>query len=96
MKAILVSEPGDLATNVQQFHAALRGFNFNSGEKYSEYRQGDRIAEYGLAALVVGGAAAAAASSGLMKGFGKAIAVGAFAALAAIGGLFKKIFSKKV
>jgi uncharacterized membrane-anchored protein len=95
MSVILVSSPEELDANIQKFHAALRGFSFIKGEAYTEFRQGDKISQYGLAALVVGGAAAAAASTGIMKGFGKFIGIGVIAVLAAIGSFFKKLFGKK-
>jgi uncharacterized membrane-anchored protein len=46
----------------------LQNYSFNEGEKYSEFRSGDKIAEYGLSALIVGGAAAAAVKTGAFKG----------------------------
>jgi uncharacterized membrane-anchored protein len=76
MNAILVSEPQSLDADIRQFKNALRGFDFVAGERYAEFRQGDRMAEYGLTALIVGGAAAAAAKPGAMKGFGKLIGIG--------------------
>jgi uncharacterized membrane-anchored protein len=94
MNGILVSDPEDLEANIKQFRTALGGYDFVSGERYAEFRQGDRIAEYGLAALVVGGAAAAAASSGAMKGLGKFLGLGAIALFAAIGGFFKRLFGR--
>jgi uncharacterized membrane-anchored protein len=90
--AILVSEPNSLDTNVREFKTALRNFDYVAGQRYSEYRQGDRTAEYGLAALIVGGAAAAAAQSGVLKGFGKLIGVAVFGAIAAVGAFFKRLF----
>src|SRR5438046_7897948 len=39
------------------FKSALGGYGFVSGENYAEFKAGDKIAEYGLAALVLGGAA---------------------------------------
>jgi uncharacterized membrane-anchored protein len=95
MSGILVSSPEELSTDIEQFHAAMRGFSFVQGEKYAEFRQGDHVAEYGLAALVVGGAAAAAASSGAMKGLGKLLGVGVLAVFAAVGGFFKRLFAKR-
>ncbi len=95
MSVVLVSEPTSLANDVRELRAALRGFEFVSGERYSEFRDGDKVAEYGLAALIVGGAAAAAAKSGLLKGFGKFIAIGAFAVLVAIGAFFRNLFKKR-
>lgn len=65
--ATLVSDPANLDADVKSFKKTLATFNFNAGEKYSEFREGDRVAAYGLGALVVGGAAAVAAKSGFWK-----------------------------
>jgi uncharacterized membrane-anchored protein len=95
MSAILVSDPGTLNADIQQFKTTLRGFEFVPGETYAEFRQGDRVAEYGLAALIVGGAAAAAAKSGAMKGFGKIAGLAVLGGLAAVGAAFRKLFSRQ-
>jgi uncharacterized membrane-anchored protein len=95
MAATLVSDPQYLEHDIAEFKAALRNFDFIAGERYSEFRQGDRVAEYGLAALIVGGAAAAAASSGLLKGFGKIIGFVVFGGLAAIGAFFRRLFRRQ-
>ena len=55
-----------------------------AGERYAEFRAGDRVAEYGLAALVLGGAAAVATKSGFLKAFGKLIVVGVMGVGAAV------------
>src|SRR6188474_2073036 len=71
MSAILVSSPQTLNEDMKSFNAALAGYDFVAGEKYAEFKSGDKIAEYGLAALVVGAGAAAAAKMGLLKYLGK-------------------------
>src|SRR5215475_6427824 len=92
MSAVLVSDPDSLDKDIRVFKAALNDFSFDPGQRYSEYRQGDKIAEYGLTGLIIGGAAAAAAKTGLFKVIGK-FAVLIFAGAAAlIGGLFKRLF----
>ncbi|RZL87967.1 MAG: DUF2167 domain-containing protein [Variovorax sp.] len=63
--AVLVSSPARLDADVRSFKEVLSTFKFVPGEKYSEFRSGDKLAAYGLGALVVGGAAAAAAKTGL-------------------------------
>lgn len=68
MEAKLVVEPDELAKSLPEFKTLLAGYQFKSGEKYAEYRQGDALATYGLAALVTGGAVAAAAKTGLLAG----------------------------
>jgi uncharacterized membrane-anchored protein len=91
MNVLLVSEPSTLDRDIKSFKTALKKFDFNNGERYAEWREGDKVAAYGLGALVVGGAAAAVASKGGFK-FLWAIALAAFAGLA---GIFKKFFGKK-
>lgn len=95
MSATLVSDPNNLEHDVVEFKSALKAFAFNPGETYAEYKQGDKVAEYGLAALVVGGAAAAAAKSGAGKAIFKGLGILILAGLAAIGAFLKKIFGEK-
>ena len=66
-----------------QYREVLKDFSFKSGHRYAEYRQGDKIAKYGLSALVVGGAAAVAVKAGLFKYIGKFL-IFIFAAIAAL------------
>ncbi len=94
MKAILVTSPNSLQNDLRDFRSALNAFDFNAGQKYSEFRTGDKVAEYGLAALVLGGAAAVAAKSGIFKGLFKLLAVGAIAFGAAIMAFFKRLFGQ--
>lgn len=90
MDVVLVSDPGILDTAAATLKTILTdGYQFAPGEKYAEFKQGDRVAEYGLAALVAGGAAAVAAKKGVFAvigaflaaawKFGLAIVVGAIA-----------------
>lgn len=62
---ILVSSVEELAAARPQLEAVLGGYRFNAGETYAEWVPGDKVAEYGLAALVLGGAAAIATKKGL-------------------------------
>jgi uncharacterized membrane-anchored protein len=94
MDAVLVSDPQSIDRDTREFKNLLQGYSFNEGERYSEFRSGDKIAEYGLGALIVGGAAAAAAKSGAFKGLAKIVGLGGIAACAAIAGLFKKLFRR--
>ena len=91
MHAILVSDPESLDRDIAEFKTALGGYEFLSGERYSEFRAGDRIAEYGLAALVLGGAAAVATKSGFGKAIGKFVVVGVAALGSAIVALFRRM-----
>lgn len=91
MNATLVADPQNLQADVKSFKSSLAGFEFNPGERYAEFREGDHVAEYGLAALVVGGGAAIAAKTGLLAKFWKLIVLG----VAGVAGFVKKLFSKK-
>lgn len=64
MSATLVSSPETLDADVASFRKVLTGFDYNDGEKYSEFKPGDHVAEFGLAALVTGGAAVIATKKG--------------------------------
>jgi uncharacterized membrane-anchored protein len=95
MSAVLVSSPQSLAQDMKDFNTTLAGYDFIAGEKYAEFKSGDRIAEYGLGALVLGGAAAAAAKAGLFKGLGKFLWVIIGGALMGGWALLKKLFGRK-
>lgn len=97
MSATLVSSPETLDKDVASFKQVLQGFDFNAGERYSEFKKGDHVAEYGLAALVVGGAAAVATKKGFWAVIGgflaaawKLVVAGVIAAFAGLKALFKK------
>jgi uncharacterized membrane-anchored protein len=96
MKVILVTDPVDVAKDRRSLLAALDGFNFIEGQKYTEFRSGDKVAAYGLGALVVGGAAAVAAKSagGFVKLL-KFIGIAIFAGGAALMGLVKRLFTPR-
>jgi uncharacterized membrane-anchored protein len=94
MHVTLVSNPEDLDKDIVTFKSALAGYGFVAGERYAEFRAGDHVAEYGLAALVLGGAAAVATKSGFGKALFKLIAVGVVALFAGITAFFRK-FSRR-
>lgn len=98
MSANLLVAPDKLETTLPEIKTLLGGFAFKDGERYAEYKSGDKIAEYGLTALVVGGAAGIAAKVGLFgKLFGflgkmwKLLIIG----LLAIGAGLKSLLSRK-
>lgn len=62
---VMVTDPGDLGNAEQALDTVLNGYSYNSGDTYAEWKQGDKVAEYGLAALILGGAAAVATKKGL-------------------------------
>lgn len=89
--AILVTEPGTVEKDLLEFKEALKHFDYVSGQKYSEWKEGDKVAAYGLGALVLGGAAAVATSKGGIKAVGVAILAG----LAALWAGIKRFFGRK-
>ncbi|MFH1023918.1 MAG: DUF2167 domain-containing protein [Planctomycetota bacterium] len=88
MRVTLVADPAALGGALPRFQDVLAGFVFKTGQKYAEYRQGDKMAKYGLAALVVGGATAAAVKTGLFKWLWKLIVVAVIGAGAVVRRLF--------
>ena len=90
MHADLVTTPEQLAALVPTFNTMIGGYTYASGFKYAEWRSGDKVAAYGLTALVAGGAGVALVKSGLLVKFWKLIVIG-FAALA---GALKRLWSR--
>ena len=72
-------------------------FGYVSGQKYAEFKAGDKVAAYGLSALVLGGGAVMAAKMGWLAGlgawFGKVWKAIVFA-LIAMGAGLKKVWNK--
>lgn len=89
--AVLVTSPATLDADLADFKKALKDFDYVAGEKYSEWREGDKVAAYGLGALVLGGAAAAASSKGGLKAIFVAVAAGA----AAVWAGAKRLLARK-
>jgi len=98
MEVVVVATPQDLDASIAAFKGLLPGYDFAAGEKYSEYRDGDHVAEYGLAALITGGAAAVAAKKGLFGAIGAFLAAAwkfVLAGLVGFGAWLKSRFSSK-
>jgi uncharacterized membrane-anchored protein len=99
MSANLLVAPEELDVTLPKIKGLLQGFSYTQGQRYSEWKSGDRIAKVGLSALVVGGAVGLAAKMGLLAKIGASIAklwkvviVGVLGALAALKGF---IFGKQ-
>jgi uncharacterized membrane-anchored protein len=97
MEVVLIVEPDQLQTTLPTFRSLLADYSFQSGQSYAEYHSGDKVAKYGLAALVLGGTAVGAAKLGLfawllvlLKKGGKLIIV----ACVAVAAFFKKMLGK--
>lgn len=89
MNVDLVLSPEQVTAVLPHFNELLTGYAFLPGGKYSEFRAGDKVAEYGLATLVAGGATAIAAKTGLLAKLWKLIVVG----IAALMGFLKRMWN---
>lgn len=94
---LVTGTPGFKAAELDADSLLASNFSYVSGQKYSEFKAGDKVAAYGLSALVLGGGAVAAAKLGLFAKLGvlfgkfwKAIVFGVLA----IGAALKKVFNK--
>ncbi len=65
MEVNLVVDPDKLAATLPAYQEILTAYSFKNGERYAEYRAGDKLAKYGLTALIAGGAATVAVKTGL-------------------------------
>ncbi|YCM42180.1 DUF2167 domain-containing protein [Verrucomicrobiaceae bacterium 227] len=98
MHTTLVCDNDQLETILPTYQNLITDFEYNSGNTYAEYQEGDKVSNMGLKALVAGGAIFAAAKLGLFaklmlffkKGL-KVIVIGAIA----IGAFLKRIITGK-
>jgi uncharacterized membrane-anchored protein len=86
MKVNLVAGPDEIETALPAFNSMMSGFSFNAGQRYAEFRRGDKVAEYGLTGLIVGGAGVALVKTGLLQKFWKVIVI----AMIALAGAIKR------
>lgn len=93
MSVTLACQPDQVQALIPKLQELLNGFEFKAGQRYAEWRSGDKLAAYGLTGLIVGGAAVGATKLGLFAKLfaalakaGKLIVV---AVLALIGGIWK-------
>lgn len=102
MDVDLIAGPGEYAGLTDKFNSLMAGFHYTEGNRYSDFSKGDKVAEYGLTALIVGGGAAVALKTGLLAKLGillvklwKLILIGLVAIGAAIKKFFQTIFGKE-
>jgi uncharacterized membrane-anchored protein len=95
MSATLVSDPGLIAEVLPVSSSLLARYEFLPGSRYSEFKAGDKIAEYGLTALITGGAAAVAIKSGLLQKFGKFIVLAVVALAASLRKVIAALFGRQ-
>ena len=91
MEVTLVVNPELLAETLPKFKTMLEGFQYKQGNKYAEFRAGDKTAAYGLTGLIVGGGTAVLVKTGAFKWIWK----GLVAAGLAIAALVRKLFSRR-
>jgi uncharacterized membrane-anchored protein len=101
MSVDLVLDPADMNTVLPLSNQVMGGFQFTLGSRYADFVKGDKVATYGLTALIAGGAAAAVIKTGLfakliaaMAAFWKLIVVGFAAAASAVKRFFAKLKRK--
>lgn len=95
---VMVADPADLTAAESALNTVLNGYAFNSGDSYAEWKQGDKVAEYGLAALVLGGAAAVATKKGfwaILAGFITAGWKLLVAAVVAAGAALRRLINRQ-
>jgi len=99
MEVVLVCDPAELQKFLTPFNAVLAGYKFSTGENYTEYKPGDKVAKYGLGALVLGGAAVGAAKLGLFAWLAVFLKKGwklVVMLVVAVAAVFKKAISRIV
>ena len=92
---VMAADAARLAEAQQALAGVLDGFEYKPGERYSEWLPGDKVAEYGLAALILGGAAAIATKKGfwaVLGGFFAAAWKFIVAAVVGVGAWLRKKF----
>jgi uncharacterized membrane-anchored protein len=90
MQVDLVTDPQEFPTASADFEQIMTKFSYIKGNRYFEFKKGDKIAAIGLTALVAGGAGAVLLKSGLLAKFWKLL----IPVFVAIGAFFKKIWAK--
>lgn len=96
MSVTLVDSPRNLARAKPAVDSVISGFGYKQGKRYAEWVPGDKVAEYGLTALVAAGAGAAAVKLGLLGVLAKLFAKAGklvIVALAGVGALGVKLWN---
>ena len=91
---LIVSDSAHLKRTLPTYKSLLGKFQYVPGQRYDEWKPGDKVAAYGLAALVGGGAVAVMAKTGILAKLIKPIIVGIVMLFGGIGAFFRKIFRR--
>jgi uncharacterized membrane-anchored protein len=88
MNVDLVVGLEDIEAAMPAFDDLLAGYAYRDGHKYAQFKPGDKVAEYGLTALVAGGAGVVAFKTGLFAVLGKWAGKLWFVIVAAVAAVF--------
>lgn len=102
MKVQLVCGPEEFQPLLAEFQKVMGGFSYIDGQRYAEFREGDKVAKYGLTALIAGTGVFAATKMGLFgklsllfAKMGKGVILVIAAGLAGLKKLFGKLFGSR-
>jgi uncharacterized membrane-anchored protein len=98
LHADLVLSPSQLASVVPRFDSIVYSTTFVPGSRYSEWKSGDKVAEFGLTALIAGGAGVAAMKTGFFAKLAASLAAAwkvIAAAFVALSTRLKNLFKRK-
>ena len=97
MNVTLLCAPEDLDGLMSEYQALLASYAYVPGKTYGEYEKGDKLASYGLTALIAGGTAYGAVKTGLLGTilvFFKKLWYVVVAAIAAVWKGIKRFFGR--
>jgi len=83
MKVDLVCDPETFTSAIADYEKIMKNFEYTQGNRYAEFKKGDKVAAIGLTALVAGGAGALLVKSGLLAKFWKLL-IPVFIGIAAV------------
>lgn len=99
MSVVLACAAEEVTSLIPVLQGLLAGFEFQPGHRYGEWREGDKLAEYGLTGLIAGGTLVAAAKSGLLAKlaamFAKAGKLIVVVVVAVLGGIWRLLTGGK-
>lgn len=92
MSVKLVASPDQIESILPGVNQLLQGFSFNTGSDYAAWRSGDKVAAFGVAALVTGSTTAVATKLGFFQKFGLFLAKFFYVIVAGLGAVFWRFF----
>jgi len=98
MSVVLVTKPSNLSSFKFEVEGVIANFSYKRGKRFADFVQGDKLAKFGLSALIAGGAGVAAVKFGLLKFLAKAwklVLLGVLAFFAGISKIIKAIFTRE-